>query len=340
MMYSIQAYRALAAILVVLFHANSLFEVYFGQNRLTKLFSCGDSGVCFFFVLSGFLIFKLHENDFLNHKKIIPYLKKRLYRIYPMYWIASIAFIGLALITGTGDYRIHDPRIVIKGLLLIPQHPWPILGVGWTLVHEVFFYCVFALCLFLFSRIVFLYFCVFVFLFICVFQQFNIVHIRPFEFLLSPFNALFLIGVFTAFFTEKTSANARFVFFVFGIAFFACLGAIKNIYCIELGTMSWLFGVSSALILIGSGTEKIEKIFKNKLQLIGNASYSIYLFHYPILSATAKLLTIIHASIFMSISALFCIITITAIGACLCIYSLIESPINKKIKNKLFVKSE
>ena len=48
--------RGIAALLIVAFHATELFSLKFDQPFLRSLFEFGDSGVDFFFVLSGFFV--------------------------------------------------------------------------------------------------------------------------------------------------------------------------------------------------------------------------------------------------------------------------------------------
>ena len=59
MLLSIQVFRGLAALLVLLFHASLIVEKskYFDQTSIETIFHFGDAGVDFFFVLSGFIIY-------------------------------------------------------------------------------------------------------------------------------------------------------------------------------------------------------------------------------------------------------------------------------------------
>ena len=91
MYMSLQAGRAIAAILVVLYHLGGMIAVekYFGQPIFGIPFSFGDAGVEFFFVLSGFIILTAHRKDISKPYRVISYLKKRIARIYTTYWIIS-----------------------------------------------------------------------------------------------------------------------------------------------------------------------------------------------------------------------------------------------------------
>ncbi len=95
----IQSFRGFAAMAVVAFHTSigMADPRYFGQPVLTWLTWKMNLGVDFFFVLSGFIIALAHNNDLGQPKQIIGYFKKRLIRIYPIYWVYLTMFCALAL---------------------------------------------------------------------------------------------------------------------------------------------------------------------------------------------------------------------------------------------------
>src|ERR1700761_2793553 len=89
-LYTLQAGRAIASLLVVFYHnAVSIFDDsrFWGDDPSQKIFNFGHSGVDFFFVLSGFIILYAHWNDLGKPKQIFKYASKRFRRIYPIYWI-------------------------------------------------------------------------------------------------------------------------------------------------------------------------------------------------------------------------------------------------------------
>src|SRR4051812_32264710 len=88
---SLQIYRGIAAILVVLFHATSYSQEKLSHPFLNNIFLFGYTGVDFFFVLSGFIIFYTHSQAISTHQPVTPYLANRLIRIYPIYWFVTLA---------------------------------------------------------------------------------------------------------------------------------------------------------------------------------------------------------------------------------------------------------
>jgi len=80
------------------------------------------------------------------------FLYSRASRIYPLWWI----YAGIMVIYFWATYgQPAAPDVVVepegmaayavKSFLLIPQAHFPVLGVGWTLIHEMYFYLIFAI---------------------------------------------------------------------------------------------------------------------------------------------------------------------------------------------------
>ncbi len=162
---SIQLLRALAALLVVFFHLrmqelaaiNTLGSIE--KPLLNGVVTNGYAGVDLFFVISGFIMVYVTQNLKPGAATAADFLFARLTRVYPVWWVfAALALIllmttQLALPGGNGWDRIARGTSVgpflLKSFLLIPQDVYPILSIGWTLIHEVYFYIVFALILLL-----------------------------------------------------------------------------------------------------------------------------------------------------------------------------------------------
>ena len=150
---TIQYLRAVAALMVAYLHmleqvpadyVQLLFPAFLRSDRLS-------SGVDIFFTISGFIMV-------MSSLRSTPaeFAMRRIFRIVPLYWILTIAmataiFLHPALFPHT---RVDVPSLV-KSLLFIPyQNPnfdggrVPILFPGWTLNFEMYFYAIFALVLF------------------------------------------------------------------------------------------------------------------------------------------------------------------------------------------------
>lgn len=142
----LQYVRAVAALLVVFHHARNPVPWLFNPAQRIDF---AVWGVDVFFVLSGFVMFIAARNVGVG-----TYLWRRLIRVAPLYWLATIAFL---LLKGP-TWRAAEISLVevIKSFAFIPYAnatyggaAWPILAPGWTLHFEMFFYLVFALGLWL-----------------------------------------------------------------------------------------------------------------------------------------------------------------------------------------------
>ncbi len=143
----VEAVRGIAALLVVLFHAGTLLSgpKDYGALPLGGAFVFGRAGVDVFFVLSGFIITFIHAGDIGHPARLASFARKRLLRIYPSYWIATLVLLAIMLVSPTPDRREHDPVFVLSSLLLLPAQAEPLLGPGWSLRHELLFYGMFGL---------------------------------------------------------------------------------------------------------------------------------------------------------------------------------------------------
>lgn len=157
---SIQALRGIAALLVVMVHGAAFERILMTENGLSEtpliggLFLNGYGGVDLFFVISGFIMVWVTQT--VNHGGMASadFLFARLLRVYPMWWIAAGLMLAYALnvqivsTLATGEIAEEPARYsldyLLKSFFLIPQFEFPVLAVGWTLVHEVYFYIVFA----------------------------------------------------------------------------------------------------------------------------------------------------------------------------------------------------
>jgi exopolysaccharide production protein ExoZ len=153
---SLQACRGFAALMVVFYHARGAISQpkYFGASTFGDAFLFGGSaGVDFFFVLSGFIIIWIHAKDIGQPQRLGAYLMKRAIRIYPTYWIIFSAVCAAAIVVPALRQTMPgDPWTLLKALLLVPQGASslantgaPVLTVAWSLQYEVLFYAFIAL---------------------------------------------------------------------------------------------------------------------------------------------------------------------------------------------------
>ncbi len=141
---NLQYLRAIAAYLVVLYHARLLTPI--GE---IFSFDFGRAGVDIFFVISGFIIQYVAARD--DGGRPGAFLLKRVIRIVPLYWLLTLSIAAiLALVPRlAGEGGLPDAGRIVRSLLFIPYFDdagevHPVLFIGWTLNYEMFFYALFA----------------------------------------------------------------------------------------------------------------------------------------------------------------------------------------------------
>lgn len=287
---TIQAGRGVAALLVVLFHlTKTIFNTpqYWPQQILNNVFLFGHAGVNFFFVLSGFIIFHAHASDINQPAVLGRYVWRRTTRIYPPYLIvlavivAAYAFIPML---NTAPPSITE---LVTSVFLVGPHERPPIAVAWTLFHEVAFYAVFAVAI-LNARAGLVIGVVWTVL--CAASLFT-----PAKdmYIFSPLNLLFGFGVIARLLINRPIPGAIWLAGAGGLLFIG-LG-MEEVYfaAIPAEARHLLYGGASFLLIVGMARAEIgDRLVAPKwLTFLGDASFSIYLIHYPALSVFAKIFT-------------------------------------------------
>lgn len=148
---SIQVLRALAALSVVVHHAAHDGRGLEGASAfgLGSLFPW-MAGVDIFFVISGFIMVHASRRLFGAPGGWRVFARHRLARIVPLYWLATTAFLAVALMRPSAiNSEAGGAAAILASYLFIPfPRPdglvQPLFSLGWTLNFEMFFYLVFA----------------------------------------------------------------------------------------------------------------------------------------------------------------------------------------------------
>lgn len=140
---NIQALRGFAVLLVVGLHILAI-EIKYSQFDvlLPEFLRIGISGVDLFFIISGFIMVTVTQG---NHQQSRFFLYQRLSRIFPLYWLVTSAILLAYFYDDTlVNFTRFDASFVFNSYLLQPQHSLPVLMVGWSLIHELYFYIIFS----------------------------------------------------------------------------------------------------------------------------------------------------------------------------------------------------
>ena len=314
---SIQVLRFFAAFSVMMVHL--------------PVFEFGIWGVDIFFVISGFIMMYVTEN---NEKF---FLLKRIFRIVPLYWILTLGVFVLAIfIPEVLNNTTANIAHLIKSLFFIPFDKngtghFPILFLGWTLNFEVIFYFLFSLSLVFFkeNRMIACS------IFIIIFLVFNKVF--------SEKNFIF-----------ETYANDIFIEFIFGMVLFMIWKRYKNkistnltnhFMCLTILLVSIFilnyynfsrsisYGLPSLILAIYFLFFLNHLKFPKILVSLGDASYCIYLLHPYVIQFFYKILEINEYDIIIEL-VFTLIISIIVFIISLLIYKFIEFPINGSLRKK------
>ena len=347
---SVQMLRAVAAIGVVFTHAITRVGATLSRDNYHSLFTdangqltLGDAGVDLFFVISGFIMLYVHRGDFERAGAPTNFIKRRLLRIVPIYWLLTtiaVAFLAFAPQLFTTHYTGIDLPWIAGSYLFVPVAPpggsvAPVVGVGWTLNYEMFFYAVFAGALLLPRTLGLRLIC------LC-FGSLVAVGI-----LLKPSSALlgfltswllldFLVGIAIAWWVltrGKLSRRARYILLFSGAA---CLAATIVWTPPEQGPLRFLlWGIPAALIVFAmcSVTVPVGR-FGKFMSVLGDASYSIYLFQFFALPAWAHAMRAVHAEA-ISFDADVLILTILVTASGVGCWYLLERPLGGITRNFL-----
>lgn len=291
---SLQVFRGFAALAVVAHHAVLSTEAFVGKlpDMLARVLGMGYLGVDFFFVLSGFIIMYAHMGDDSTLSAVRRYSFKRLVRVFPAYLPISIALIVLYAWLPGFSASADRGYSLLSSLLLIPADGPPVLSVAWTLVHELMFYAVFLL-YFLGKR--WLVAGLLAWAVLIVFSQQVQSPASWLRYPLSALNMEFMLGVLAAWVVRIWTLRFRpgtgwWLFVVAGILV-ACVGLllIRNDATSYAPRLAFALGLG--LLIVGSAIREQATAlhWPSILLVMGNASYSIYLVHNPLLSLTQRL---------------------------------------------------
>lgn len=264
-LYGIQYLRGVAALCVVAYHASG------------GILPTGTFGVNLFFVISGFLMFAITDAS----SRPGPFLVDRALRVVPLYWLATLAQIAWMRLRGEGGLE-HGEWVFASFLFLPVEHspvPMvfnPVLPQGWTLNYEMMFYLTTGLLLFL-PRRAQLPTLAALFAALVAAGPFVPPGSPPLLFWTRPIILLFLAGALIWLLWRSPNREAAIGWSAIGVGL--------GVYAVMVHPLfsSLILAVLAAAPLL-AGTLILERaglVRRWRLAaLLGDASYSIYLWHF------------------------------------------------------------
>ena len=285
----IQAMRFVAAALVLVTHAT--FYYHERIDRAVEIWRPGGIGVPIFFVISGFVMVVASAKLTRDAAGARVFFARRLLRIVPLYWLVTLVKVAIALAAPAVVHHNHfDLIYAVKSFLFIPAYNaagevHPIHGVGWTLLHEMFFYIVFATVMLFHASPV-----RYASLFILLMYGLGLL-VAPssafMEVVTHPINLHFVVGMLlgSAALRDRLQAPAP-------LALLIALVALALGKLFVPAVMAWV-PFDSAVLLLGCAmmllaSWKPPRLFNVPVAL-GDSSYALYLFH-PLIAPPALML--------------------------------------------------
>lgn len=308
-LHNIQALRAFAVLLVVALHLLAVELKYSQYDVLLPTFlRIGLSGVDLFFVISGFIMVTVTAPTnplslTARGDRVIRFLFLRLTRIYPLYWLVSAVVLAIFLVHPS---FLHLPnfseKFVINSFLLLPQQGLPLVMVGWSLIHEIYFYFVFALLLLLPRK----YLPYLLFAWLCIVVE-GFRHVEYYDPDQNPFTRLafspvtveFIAGCYLALFFEWRQDRQTYYPFAMtsiyvGLLSLVILWHFFSFDAQTIDVVGWtrVYLFTGPYVLMIYGAVALEKnrqgIAPAWAIAIGDHSYSTYLTHVLVLSVCGR----------------------------------------------------
>ncbi len=327
----LQVARFGAALLVVVTHAT-----FYVKERVSQGFDVwhfGEIGVPIFFAISGLVMVISTSNSALGASGAKGFLIRRLIRIVPLYWLATGIKVAIALAApGVVNHNHFQLTHALQSFLFIPYFNSagelrPMHGVGWTLLHEAFFYVLFALCMAVGRRPVFVASATITLA--CILGMMFDLRSALLTVVTSSVNMNFVVGMLLGSLVLKTESSAypttRRAALIAGAAVVDFLvGAVFG-----WGSTPFLIGLVSILMFVLLKTPMPRlRLF----QKFGDSSYSLYLFHPFLLPA---LLIVLAKPLGQSLWVLVAISTLLAVVGAHLIHLWIEVPTIRWLKARI-----
>jgi peptidoglycan/LPS O-acetylase OafA/YrhL len=333
---SIQLLRAVSTLGIVYYHCT-----YDNSYRFPiSGFFCVD----IFFIISGFITAYTIS---INTDK---FLIKRIIRIVPLYTLATLIMVLTALIF-PGLLRGATVNIsgLIKSLLFIPypenaNRGHPILGQGWALNFEVFFYHIMFLCIiFVKNKKYITVICAFALVLFVVLLNILNLDIYIFTFYQWGYHLEIVYGLLLyhlyIYYNQKIKMSKKMLIL---FIFIALITMIYLILDIHISNNRIIFYGIPSLILVAA-LLAMEKYIPGNLIvkfgiILGDASYAMYLFHLFVICFLSRVIYPqifdSNSSFFIELIKLFIALSLTIVFSIL-INEFVDKPIQVRLRKTI-----
>lgn len=335
---NIQGMRAIAALMVVSCHM--FWSLVPMRTHWAKPFfaAVGPAGVDIFFVISGFIIYHVVRRSVASLEQVgrgravIAFAMKRFIRIYPLYWIAFAAASVVMVWSPPTALPLKKP--VVELLMLVDSIPNYVVGVAWTLTYEVYFYGVAALSLLIIGKRA-LWGLAFWFSVLIGAAVASAWHpwAAPWDYLFAPILLEFLLGVAVGMLVERGARMFHGTMFLAAMAWMAA-----GTWLVARDPSSYLlrvacWGMPAAAVIYGVVTLELRRrwIMPRALQYLGDASFSLYLWHMIVFDAMVGVFARLGWIGVINPVALTAVMVAAAMATGLLSYHYLEKPLLRRL---------
>lgn len=299
-----------------------------------------QTAVDLFFIITGLILTITTWNDDRGTDTSRRFLVRRAKRIYPPYWIPTLLVMVLfvlrpELVNASSAF----PPEFLQSFLLLPQAGLPFVAVGWTLVFDIYFYVVFGAALLVRRSRMPLILAVWGAITLGLALALGGSTIATLQVIANPMCLEFLLGVGIGYLVMTRPPIAPALLLGVGIV----LLAVAVVFASQIDAtflQPWyrtlFIGPSAALIVLGAiGLERQHRLVAPRLlQYLGDASYSIYLWHVLVLVAAGRVIAWLLPGTGGLHVILLLLAPIAAVVASVVLYELIEHPLMRVLSRR------
>jgi len=344
--YTIQALRGIAVISVIIFHLMTIEIKYGGiKTIIPSIFHFTMFGVDLFFVISGFIMIMVTQGKFQQLHHTMSFIYHRVSKIYPTYWFYTLLILAVFVVKPSWVNSAQGNQMdILSSMLLYPSDTLPIVMVGWTLIHEMYFYVIFSfLLLFVPERkmpIALILWGMLILVLYSLFPNSNVL----IQLISHPLTIEFIAGGLLAIIYNRKNVNIKSTYLLM-LAFLSfILSLIGYLTYVEISNvvepLHWwriaIFGIPSVLITyLLINAERNGYTVNKYLVRIGNSSYSIYLSHILTLSAVGRVWQSFATEGIIDNIIMIPILLIFSILAGMLGYVMIEKPLHRLTRKSI-----
>ena len=342
--YLLDIARGIAALAVAIFHYKLFYSYNISLNGysienqpfyniIKIIYEYGWIAVQFFFLLSGFIFFKLYLEKVSERKiSLNKFVILRVSRLYPLHFL-TLFFVFIIYMTLNFNNFYNPINVNLKHLILnlLLIHEWGFKSYAsfnepsWSISIEFLMYLIFFLIAL--NKNIILNSIIIIIISSLIFFKYKFIGYGGY---------CFFVGGLSYLLNQKLRLNVNYKIFylIIIILIFSLFLKITNFDTViqKIILLTFIFpSLINCLFLINN---KLPYAGKN-LSILGDISYSIYLLHFPIILTTLLIFNFFNFKLDFNLPIFFTSYLIITIFISIIVYKFFETPLKDKIRIKL-----